>query len=138
MNSVRIGDVVDPPWVNECFFDYPKHCKYAGFDIEFIYAVLANTFRMNVIWSTYDNYKSLESALNTNAIDVVADAYHLFEIPNIKNLYHTTIVQYYDLSFLTKSYLNSLETSNIFTAFKLDMWFSLVIVTIIVYSMKHF
>lgn len=71
MNSIRVGAVVDPPYIRECFTDYPKRCTKPGMDVEYLHTLISGIHKLNITWRNYDSIEILEKALNNNEIDII-------------------------------------------------------------------
>lgn len=137
VKSVRVGGVLDPPYVNECFIDYPKFCPNPGMDIEFIYSVIVGIIQLNVSFSIYESRKEAIQALNNNVIDMVGNSLNLFE-PTVMNFYRTPTYTYEELAFIVYCDENSAMSSNIFTAFSMSLWISLSIISAVIFCLKIF
>lgn len=137
MKPVRIGVAIDPPWNHECLVDYPTRCPNPGMDIEYLYSVLGEILHLNVTFSRHESYENVLNALNDSVIDMIGNAFAIYDRPDIKNIHRTSIYMYEEIGFITKS-VNSAPTLNIFTAFTLDLWICLTVISHVMYGLKSF
>lgn len=69
--TVRIGAIIDDPYVYNCFKKLPLYCKSPGIDIEFLFTLIHEMIGFSVAWSEYNGFTELEQALDKNEIDMI-------------------------------------------------------------------
>lgn len=134
--TIRIGSVVDEPYVTDCFDRYPKNCQRPGIETEFLYTLINDMIGFNVVWFKLQN-DQVQEALDKKDIDILGFTTGLVTTFTAKWSY-TKPINYDSPGFVIKKKYKSLNNKELYLLkmFTWDMWISLLFLTVVAYSLK--
>lgn len=139
VDVVRIGATVEPPFVMNCFEEYPEHCSKPGTDLLYLHEIFVNVFHIKIQWISFENFEQLESALLNNSIDIIGNTVVEMESDRSSDIevYQTAPTAYLGPGFYVKTPPIIENTVN-FSNFTTDLWFSIILTTTFLYLLRKF
>lgn len=134
--TVRIGAVIDEPYVLDCFDKYPtKKCLGPGVEAEFIYTMICDIIGFKIAWFRYDTSEELFNALDRREIDIFGYTFGM--VPQFTSRWnYTKPIASDSPSFIVKKKFKS-SNNNFWISITWDLWMGLLLLSLITFSTKR-